>query len=173
MTKLDLKDIYPSVPIYSSPQRFLQFQIRDQLQQFKVSSAPCTFTKLLKPVVATTRKLGSRTILYLDDMLIMAESMEKVRRHLAMAIELLTGLGFIVNVKKSILVPTQELEFLGFCLNSQDMTITLRPTVKAVISEENSNRADGRQKSIVWELACLLGMMVASHPAVLPAPLYF
>ena len=37
---------------------------------FGLSSAPCTFTKLLKPVVANMRKLGSRTILYLDDMLI-------------------------------------------------------------------------------------------------------
>ena len=75
MTKLNLKDAYLSIPIYPSHQRFLQFRIWDQLWQFKtlpfgLSSAPCTFTKLLKPVVANMRKLGSRTILYLDDMLI-------------------------------------------------------------------------------------------------------
>ena len=87
-----------------------------------------------------------------------------------MAIELLTGLGFIVNVKKSILVPTQELDFLGFCLNSQDMT-TL-PQSKLQSLKNMATEMMGRQKTTVRELACLLGM-VASHPTVLPAPLYY
>lgn len=51
-------------------------------------------------------------ILYLDNMLIMVRSKEEVRRHLAAAIELLTGLGFIVNMKKSVLTPRQELDFV-------------------------------------------------------------
>lgn len=71
------------------------------------------------------RKLSARTILYLNDMLLMASSKEEVRRDLAMAIELLTGLGFTVNMKKSILTPRQESEFLGFQLNSEDLSIAL------------------------------------------------
>ena len=69
-------------------------------------------------------------------------------------------------------VPTQELEFLGFCLNSQDMTITL-PQSKLRSLKKMATEMMGRQKTIVRELARLLGMMVASHPAVLPAPLYY
>ena len=39
------------------------------------------------------------------------------------------ALGFIVNLKKSTLTLTQELEFLGFLLSSYNMTIGL-PTHK-------------------------------------------
>ena len=55
--------------------------------------------KLMKPVVATLRKLGIRVILYLDDMLIMANSRDKARDHCQCAIYLLTSLGFILNVE--------------------------------------------------------------------------
>ena len=127
LVKLDLKDTYLTVPIHSSHQRF-QWQSQTwelKVLPFGLSCAPYTFSKLMKPVVSTLRKLGIRSILYLDDMLIMARSKEEARKYLATAIELLVALGFIVNLKKSTLTPTQELEFLGFLLNSHNMTIGL------------------------------------------------
>ena len=48
-----------------------------------------------------------------DDMLIMAKSKEKAKRHLAAVIQLLLSLGFIINLKKSVPSTMQELEFLG------------------------------------------------------------
>ena len=51
------------------------------------------------------------------------------KTYLATAMELLVALGFIINLKKSTLTSTQELEFLGFLLNSHNMTIGL-PTHK-------------------------------------------
>lgn len=134
LVKLDLKDAYLSVPIHPSHQKFLQFQWGGQTWQFKVlpfglSSAPYTFTKLMKPVVSALRRLGIHLILYRDDMLIMGENKRKLQGHLASALMLLIALGFIVNLKKSIVTPTQELEFLGFLLNSAKMTISL-PTEK-------------------------------------------
>ena len=134
LVKLDLKDAYLMVPIHSSHQKYLRFQWQGQTWKFKVlpfglSSAPYTFSKLMKPVVSTLRKLGIRSILYLDDKLIMARSKEEARRHLATAMELLVALGFIIKLKKSTLSPTQELEFFGFLLNSHNMTIAL-PTHK-------------------------------------------
>ena len=89
-----------------------------------LNSPPYT-SKLMKLVVSTLRKLGIRSILYLDDMLIMARNKEEARRHLATAMELLVALGFIINLKKSTLTPTQELEFLGFLLSSHNMTTGL------------------------------------------------
>ena len=120
-------------PHHSSQQNYLRFQWQSQTWEFKVlpfglSSAPYT-SKLMKPVVSTLRKLGIKSILYLDDMLIMARSKEEARKYLATAMELLVALGFIVNLKKSTLTLTQELEFLGFLLSSYNMTIGL-PTHK-------------------------------------------
>ena len=119
LVKLDLKDAYFSVPIHPSCQKYLKFEWKGQAWQFKalpfgLSSAPYVFTKLMKPVVSILRRLGIRSILYLDDMLIMSKSKEEAREHLATAVELLVAVGFIINLKKSVLSPTQELEFLGF-----------------------------------------------------------
>ena len=72
----------------------------------------------MKPVVATTMQLGIRSILYLDDMLIMDQDKNRVERQLATAAELLISLGFIINLKKSVMVLTQEIQFLGFSLDS-------------------------------------------------------
>ena len=40
-------------------------------------------------------------------------------------VDLLQHLGWIVNLKKSVLVPTQQLKHLGFVLNTQHMTASL------------------------------------------------
>ena len=70
------------------------------------------------PVVDQLRKIGIRLIMYLDDMLTMAESRVLTLEHTTIAVNLLSSLGFVLNKGKSILVPTQELELLGFLVNS-------------------------------------------------------
>ena len=74
-------------------------------------------------------------------------------------------------MKKSILSPTQELEFLGFLLNSLKMTITL-PSHKLHSLKKMVRRMLDQERTSVWEVARLLGTMVAAHSAILPAPLY-
>lgn len=177
LLKLDLKDAYLAVPIHQAHREFLKFQWQDQLWQFQalpfgLSSAPCVFTKLLKPVVSTLRKLGIRLVLYLDDMLIMAKHREEAKSHLATIMDLLLSLGFIINLKKSVLSPTQELEFLGFVLRSREMTIAL-PTQKLLTLKKTAKRMMEREETTIQDLACLVGMMVAAHPGILPAPLYY
>ena len=130
LVKLDLKDAYLTVPIASNHRKFLRFWWDRQPWEFSslpfgLSSALYVFTKLLKPVVGTLRQLGIRIIVYLDDMLLMAQSKEMLKQHLATVLHTLIGLGFIINTSKSVFTPTQELEFLGFLLNTLLMTISL------------------------------------------------
>ena len=174
LIKLDLKDAYLSIPVCLSHQQYLKFTWQGQQWKltslpFGLSSAPCTFTKLMKPVVSALRKLGTRLVLYLDDMLIMAQS--KVQQ-LASVLKLLVGLGFIVNTKKSVLSPMQEVEFLGFLLNSNHMTVSLPPQ-KIHSIQRLARKMLGKESTSVRDLASLVGTMVAAHPAVLPAPLHY
>ena len=39
-------------------------------------------------------------------------------------------LGFVIHPEKSQIVPTQEIKFLGFIINSREMTISLTPQRK-------------------------------------------
>ena len=177
LVKLDLKDAYLTVPMHQEHQKFLKFRWQNQSWQFKVlpfglSSAPYTFTKLMKPVVSLLRSLSIRMILYLDDMLIMAETPEEVSKHLATALDLLVGLGFVINIPKSSLTPKQRLEFLGFVLDTRQMTIAL-PETKLHGLQKMCKKMVRLDVTSLRELARLLGTMVASHPAILPAPLHY
>ena len=177
LLKLDLKDAYLSIPIHQNHQHFLRFPWKGQLWQFKalpfgLSSAPWVFTKVTKPISSILRKLGIRLILYLDDMLIMSRTQAEAAANLSTVMTLLIGLGFIINLKKSVLTPTQQLEFLGFTVNSQKMTISL-PSDKLYTLKKLSEKIKNRGRTTVQELSRLLGMMVAAHPAILPAPLYY
>ena len=177
MIKLDLKDAYLSVPLYYHHRKLVAFCWRGLLWRFTslpfgLSSAPFMFTKLMKPIVATLRKLGIRLILYLDDMLVMAAAKEEVRKHLATALELLIALGFVINMKKSVTHPEQVMKFLGFVLDSNRMSISL-PNQKLKSLQRAPRKLKHQGSGPVRQLAQVLGMMVAAHPAILPAPLHF
>ena len=63
MAALDLKDAYYSIPVKGCDQKYLQFEWQGQRYQFTclpngLSSAPRTFTKILKPVLATLHTMG-------------------------------------------------------------------------------------------------------------------
>ena len=60
--------------------------------------------------------MGIRLIVYIDDMLIMAESEALLRDHVAGTVYLLENLGFVIHFPKSILEPRRTIEFLGFRL---------------------------------------------------------
>ena len=92
---------------------------------FGLASAPRAFTKIMKPVIGLLRQLGIRIIVYLDDMLIMAQSQEMAKCHAATTINLLESLGFTVNYQKSVLIPSTTIEFLGFVVDSKTLTLSL------------------------------------------------
>lgn len=72
MTSIDLKDAYFLVPIHSSDRKYLRFSFSGKIFEFTcmpfgLSSAPYTFTKLLKPVMEFLRRSGITCVNYLDD----------------------------------------------------------------------------------------------------------
>ena len=80
-------------------------------------------------MVALLRELGVRCVIYIDDMLIMAESPGIVQKNSTGVLYLLEALGFMVNYKKSITEPTQEIEYLRVILDTTSMELKL-PGVK-------------------------------------------
>ena len=128
MIKVDLKDAYLTVPIHASHRKYLRFSWNGTDFQFKVlpfglSTAPRTFTKIMRPVTAKLREQGLRLIVYLDDILLMAESPQDLHCHTQILVSLLQDLGFILNTKKCVLEPTRRIEFLGFLVDSRTMKL--------------------------------------------------
>ena len=177
MIKIDLKDAYFTVPLCEEHQKFVRFNWEGTLYEFAclpfgLSIAPRVFTKILKPVVALLRQLGIRLIIYLDDLLIMAQSKENLNCHASTTLHLLENLGFMINYLKSVLIPATKMEFLGFLIDCQTMTLALpRDKVRKVKKECQS--ALNHPQITVRELAKVLGNLTSTIQAVFPGPLHF
>ena len=170
MVKVDLKDAYFTVPVANEHQKFLRFIWKGRFYQyvclpFGLCSAPRVFTKILKPVVAWLRARGIRLVIYLDDFLIMAESVSLLMSHLNCILYILRSLGFLFNEKKSILAPSQEIEFLGLVIDSVSLSFSL-PTVKVDKVIQLCEKALRAERISLRDLASLLGNFSWAIPTV-------
>ena len=118
--------------LYDSSYRrnYLCFQFQDQMFQFCVlpfglNDAPRAVTKTLKPPVGTLRSLGFKLVVYLDDIILAASTRELCIYQGQILIKTLENLGFVINLEKSNLVPSQVVLFLGFIVESKKMSFSL------------------------------------------------
>ncbi|XP_043472375.1 uncharacterized protein LOC122505029 [Leptopilina heterotoma] len=168
--QLDLKDAYLTVPVDSNDKKYLRFNYRNQLYQFNslpfgLSSAPFVFTKLGKPVVNWLRERGVKVVIYLDDLLIFGTSEEECAKNVSLAIEILEFLGFIINWKKSDLVPKHCCQFLGMIINSQQTTLAL-PEIKRLKIKNMLDKILRDKKIKIQKLSECIGVLVAACPAI-------
>ena len=178
MINIDLTDAYLSVPIHQESQKFLRFIWQNKAYQFKampfeLNVAPRIFTKLLKPVVAWLRGQGIRLIIYLDDILIMASSVELVKQHKQITIRLLESLGFLINYDKSMLIPTQKIQFLGLLIDSTQMLFIPPETKTTSIRKARQQLVNKQRPTFREEVSRVLGLLEFCRPAVWSAPLHY
>jgi len=88
---------------------------------------------MLKPFVGSIRNKGIRLVIYLDDMAIISPSRELSSQEAAIVIQTLESLGFIINKKKSVLIPSQIMVYLSYVIDSVELIVSL--------PEENLKRA--------------------------------
>ena len=139
---------------------------------FGPSCAPWAFTKVLKPVSAFLRSVGVRIIVYIDDILVIGKTPDEVRNHTEALIALLEGLGFIINMEKSVLTTSQQIEFLGLLLNTACMCLTL-PGHKIRTIQGEAAQLLCQGKFSVHKLAQFIRKLNAASQAVFPAPLFY
>ena len=104
MCKMDLKDAYFSVPLSTRSRKLVRFQWKGILYEFLclafgLGPAPRVFTKLMKVPISILRKLGVCLVIYLDDLLIMAPSIEKLKMARDTTMYLFHHLGLTINLK--------------------------------------------------------------------------
>ena len=177
MIKLDLKDAYLQLPIHKEYQCLLQFYWEQKTYQFVclpfgLTSALRVFTKIMKPVVGKLRQMGIRLIVYLDDILIMHQIREKILQITPLVCQIFEALGLMVNMEKSLLVPQQELEFLGFLVNSVSLHLAF-PTEKMRKIQQNARTLMYQQQVSIRDIARFVGKASASARAIWQAPLHY
>uniref|UniRef100_A0A8C5PV42 ribonuclease H n=1 Tax=Leptobrachium leishanense TaxID=445787 RepID=A0A8C5PV42_9ANUR len=175
MVTLDLQDAYLHVPVVEwvsrqflrvavqSGGRVFHFQFR--ALPFGLSSAPRVFSTILIVITAFLRHEGLYIVPYLDDWLLKASTVPLLEAHLARTIEVLSRHGWLVNWRKSRLVPVQRIVFLGFVLDTSLMAVFL--------SDSNKEKLQGHVRALLltlWGsvrgLLRVLGHLTAAIPAV-------
>ena len=129
MASIDLKDAYYTVPISTDHQKYLKFIFNGSLYQYTclpdgLSCAPRVFTKLLKLVYATLHNLGYLSLGYIDDSYLQGDTSSECLENVNCTASLFKKLGFYSHPTKSIVIPIQQLIFLGFVPNSTAITVT-------------------------------------------------
>ncbi|XP_059352815.1 uncharacterized protein LOC132088282 [Daphnia carinata] len=170
MVKLDLEDAYLTVPVHPDFHKFLRFLWRGRVFQFSclafgLAPAPRVFTKLLKVVMAVLRREGIRLVVYLDDILIMNASKEGLRTDIERVVGLIQSLGFLLNWSKSVLKPTQILEYLALMVNSKRMSFAL-PAKKVLSVKAMCQAALDKNRISLREIASILGNFTWAIPSI-------
>ena len=60
-------------------------------------------------------------------------TLESCMDNISKIIEILMSLGFVIHPSKSEFIPSKTIEYLGFVINTEDMTIRLTFVKKMVI----------------------------------------
>ena len=111
-------------------QKFVRFQWSGNLYQFLclcfgLGLTPRIFRKLLKVPIALLRRVNIRIIIYLDDTLLMGSTLTEILMAKDTLIFLLQHLGFVINLKKPVLHPVKQIEFLGLVTDTEKTTFAL------------------------------------------------
>jgi hypothetical protein len=149
LTSMDLKDAYLHVPLHRSFRKYTRFCFDGVCYQFRVlpfgiSTAPRVFTKVMLVAAQLVRKRGIHCHPYLDDWLIRTASPRESTTSTTVVMDVLTRLGWIINLKKSDLVPSQDQVFLGVRFQTALAWVSLSPS--RVISVGRSVKAFQRQR---------------------------
>ena len=105
-------------------------------------------------------------------MLILHQNREQLHQITQLICQLLEALGLMVNQKKSITNPTQELEFLGFQVGSISMNLSI-PSEKLRKIRQDARRMLDCPQVTVREVARFVGKAVSTLRAIPLAPLHY
>ena len=129
MISVDLSSAYWHVPMDPVFSRYRNEIFRFIAMPFGISIAPRLFTRMMREIMRKISAAGIRAVIYMDDLLILAGTQEEMVVSRFTALDLLRTHGFIINWRKSQLVPTREIIFLGITWNSKEMTVWLGATL--------------------------------------------
>ena len=173
MITIDLKDAYCHLFYNQKSRKFAAFSFQGLLFQcvamlFGVTHGPRWWTKVLRPVVKFFRSKGIRCVVYIDDFIFfLGSDLKKALEIKEWILETLLNLGLSINVKKSSLVPSSRVKFLGFIVDSKKMRL-FAPETKVTEIRKMSKKLHKKGQCSVRVLASFLGKISAAAQAVLP-----
>ena len=130
------------------------------------------FTKITKVPFSGLRMQGHTSVVSVDNYYLQGDSYESYLKNVNDTIIMLRSLGFTIHPEKSLLKPTKNLIYLGFIIDSKDMTLKLTEEKKPKIYDLCTKRFE-KSKPTIQFVAQVIGNVVTSFPAVPLGPLFY
>ena len=129
---IDLTDAYYTVKLHESSRKYCRFIVDGIIYEYVALPMGLTcsariFTRVALFIGSRLRKNGVRILLYIDDLLIIAASEEIAKQHVQMLLKEVARFGFLLNEKKSNLLPSQTFVYLGLAWNTLSWSVSIKP----------------------------------------------
>ena len=109
---------------------------------------------------------------YLDDSVLFGDNYDECKVAVLRAVTLFQSLGFQVHPEESSLTPKQEIDFLGFTINSKNMTLKLTKQKCNKILKNLDFTLKHANNITIREFSKILGMLEAAIHGVKYGRLY-
>ena len=127
--------------------------------------SPRIFVCLVSVIVKYLWKCMITLSFYFDDGILIAKNIQEMKRNLEVTIHNLCSTSFILNIEKSQLQATTQIEFLGFLLDSEKYTISLIVRKREKILSMVRDILRNPQKLITRRtISKIIGVLVATYP---------
>ena len=123
------------------------------------------FTKILEVPFAWLRARGHISVFYVNDTYLQGNTWQECLDNVKTTVSLLYKLGFTIHLEKSQLMPVQELKFLGFLINSINMTVRLT-AAKILCMREKFLNFLALRKPTIEDLSSFIGTLISTFPAI-------
>ena len=111
------------------------------------------------------RKQGVLMVIYIDDIIVLGYTREQCQANMNLVLQALQKSGFLVNYKKSQLIPSQCAEVLGFLIDTRSQTIRLTDSKQLSLCSIFS-RAITRKSVKIREFAKWIGLCISIFPCM-------
>ena len=171
---IDLKDAYFHVPIHVRSRRLLWFAVatNDGLRVFQfralpfgLTSAPRVFTKVILPVGHHAHLHAVCLLQYLDDWLLRSPNKLLLAQQTSWLLDIIRRVGFVLNVPKSQLVPTQRLIHIGVEYHL-DLGLMFPPMNRVQKFEDRIATLLSVSVTTAYFLLSLLGLLSSATDAI-------
>lgn len=133
--KLDLEAAFRHVSVAEEDRNFLAFEVgglclRYKALPFGMSHSPRMFARAVAPAVAELRALAIKIVIYVDDMLILATTVDDLLTDCTTTVWVLREHGWRLSVEKCFFRPMTVVRFLGLTVDLVHQTLRI-PASKA------------------------------------------
>ena len=165
------KYAYHSIPIIGKHRKLLKLKHKTFFSKFTTLSnghieRQKNFTENLKSSLATIRKRKITVVCYFHDLITLIKAKQVCFTIISTTAKIFFSLGLAMHLDKSTLNPTHIIEYLGFLIDSSNMTVSLTDNKNKTVLEICEVDLQQQAREAIRFLTKLLGKFFSIFIAV-------